>query len=204
MSTTDPFTDPSITRQDFLLAYFETRPGQELRAQDVGRWADPAYERLTGNKIDDADRQIRMLHAEGLLHRTRWGHYVYYPDAVRKRLPPPFTEAQKAEIYERDGRVCAVCGSTEEVGYPLEVDHIKTRSKGGESVIENGQVLCNRHNYMKKNYGHTETAKRFFRNLYRYAVSIDDQPLIAFIQDIMEVYERHGINDHIHWDPENP
>ena len=193
-----------ISQRDFILKYLKTFPCQELTTKDIKDWVEPAYEQETGVGLYDPNRYLRRLYVEGILQRVRRGVYVYRPDAIGQRLPPPFTESQKAQIFERDGRICAVCGTTEAAGDLLEVDHIQTLTDGGVSIIENGQVLCNRHNRFKKDYGHTETAKRFFRNLYRLAVEKGDKRLMAFIEEVMEVYERHGINDHIDWDPENP
>ena len=36
---------------------------------------------------------------------------------------------------------CALCGATKNK-QPLDVDHIKPRSRGGKNVLENLQVLC--------------------------------------------------------------
>ena len=192
-----------ITKKDFILSYFKTRPGQSLSSRDVVTWVRAAYKELTGNEIHDANRIIRSLYAKRIVHRERRGIYVYYPGAAGRTLPPPFTDSQKTQIYERDGRVCAMCGTTEAAGDTLDVDHIQTLDKGGKSVIENGQILCTSHNQFKKDYGHTEIAKRFFKNLYRLAVENNDRRLMAFIEDIMEVYRRHGYDDHITWSKED-
>lgn len=194
---------PKITKTDFILSYFKTRPGQPLSASDASHWVQIAYRGLTGREIDDPNRIIRYLYARRILHREDPGVYVYYPGAEGRALPPPFTDTQKRQIYERDGRVCAICGTTEAAGDSLDVDHILSLDKGGESVIENGTILCTSHNQFKKNYGHTETAKKFFKNLYRLAVENNDRRLMAFIEDIMEVYERHGYDDHITWSKED-
>lgn len=196
---TEDEPQPKITKTAFTLSYFKTRPGQPLSVIDVAEWVQNAYRGLTGRRFSDPDRIIRYLYARGIIHRETRGIYVYYPGAEGRALPPPFTDSQKKQIYERDGRVCAICGTTEAAGDTLDVDHIQTLDKGGESVIENGQILCTVHNQFKKNYGHTETAKRYFKNLYRSAVAIDDRRLMAFVEDIMEVYERHGYDDHITW-----
>ncbi len=200
---TEDDTKPKITKKDFILSYFKTRPGQPLSASDVSEWVQDAYRGLTGNRIDDPNRIIRYLYARRIVHREDPGVYVYYPGAEGRALPPPFTDSQKAQIYERDGRICTICGTTEAAGDDLEIDHIQSLDKGGESIIENGAVLCRSHNQFKKNYGHTEVAKRFFKNLYRLAVENNDRRLMAFIEDIMEVYRRHGYDDHITWSKED-
>jgi ribosomal protein S27AE len=51
-------------------------------------------------------------------------------DNMRRRVAP--------KIYDRDGRVCAQCGSTDN----LEIDHIIPLRHGGTNDLDNLQVLC--------------------------------------------------------------
>jgi hypothetical protein len=61
----------------------------------------------------------------------------------------------KQKVFERDGRVCKKCGSTDK----LCIDHIFPVSRGGFTVLENLQVLCEKCNLQKSNkildYGKT-------------------------------------------------
>lgn len=43
-----------------------------------------------------------------------------------------------AQVFERDGKVCAACGATEN----LTLDHIEPLAAGGTNDLENLQVLC--------------------------------------------------------------
>lgn len=62
-----------------------------------------------------------------------------------------FTPDQRAVIYRRGNGVCAVCGiSVPEDNF--EADHIKPWSKGGRTIIANGQILCSHCNHMKSNH----------------------------------------------------
>ncbi len=51
------------------------------------------------------------------------------PDSLRYRV-----------LKDSEGR-CVLCGATKKER-PLDIDHIKPRSKGGKNVYENLQVLC--------------------------------------------------------------
>lgn len=52
----------------------------------------------------------------------------------------------------RDGAKCKLCGqSPQHEGITLQVDHIKPWSKGGETTLENLQILCNVCNIGKSN-----------------------------------------------------
>ena len=52
-----------------------------------------------------------------------------------------FTQDQRAVIYRRGKGVCAICHQPVAEDN-FEADHIKPWSKGGRTVIANGQVLC--------------------------------------------------------------
>lgn len=57
----------------------------------------------------------------------------------------------KVQVLIRDGNKCRLCGVVV-TGENIHFDHIKPWSKGGETVIENLQVLCAEHNLAKGNF----------------------------------------------------
>lgn len=59
-----------------------------------------------------------------------------------KRTPRNINWRLRALVLMRDGARCRLCGATPQNGVRLHVDHIKPWSKGGETVIENLQILC--------------------------------------------------------------
>ena len=64
-----------------------------------------------------------------------------------KRLP---SERLKVQVLMRDGNKCRLCGIIL-TGENIHFDHILPWSKGGETVLENLQVLCAHHNLVKGN-----------------------------------------------------
>jgi len=72
---------------------------------------------------------------------------AYPTRAKNDSRPVPFSIASR--VYVRDGFTCQGpnCG----VKYNLTLDHVIPRSKGGETTIENLEVLCNLCNSSKKN-----------------------------------------------------
>jgi hypothetical protein len=64
-----------------------------------------------------------------------------------KRQP---SERLKVQVLMRDGNKCRLCGRVV-TGDNIHFDHIKPWSKGGETVLENIQVLCEIHNLAKGN-----------------------------------------------------
>jgi hypothetical protein len=65
------------------------------------------------------------------------------------------SERLKVQVLMRDGNKCKICGITV-TGEDIHFDHIKPWSKGGETVLENLQVLCARHNLAKGNLEYNE------------------------------------------------
>ena len=59
--------------------------------------------------------------------------------------PSRISRSLRARIFDRDGRVCAYCGSSED----LSVDHILPRSLGGGDEEENLVTSCSLCNSMK-------------------------------------------------------
>jgi hypothetical protein len=64
-----------------------------------------------------------------------------------KRFP---SERLKVQVLMRDGNKCRLCGITL-TGDKIHFDHIFPWSKGGETTLENLQILCDSHNLAKGN-----------------------------------------------------
>ena len=84
-----------------------------------------------------------------------------------------------------------------EDGVEIHADHKIPLDKGGTNTIENGQTLCSEHNLLKKNYSQTEFGKRFLIRLYQEALEKNDKRMIKFCEEIIDVYDKYGINSHI-------
>lgn len=62
---------------------------------------------------------------------------------VGRRTPRNINWRLRALVLMRDRARCRMCGAGPGDGVTLHVDHVKPWSKGGETVLENLQVLCN-------------------------------------------------------------
>ena len=188
-----------ITQKELVMEYFTKHPKKDIPHPEIVDWVVAEYKKRTGKVFRDPDRQIRQLHQSGFLIKVKKGVYKYDPDFVSNPELEDFTEEQKRIILERDGYRCVICGKGLKDGVELHVDHIKPKDKGGKATIENGQTLCSTHNFRKKNYKQIETGKKMFIRLYEAAKAIGDKETMDFCAQILEVFEKNGINGHIEW-----
>ena len=84
----------------------------------------------------------------------------------------PIPDSLRYRVLKESGGICALCGTTKKER-PLDVDHIKPRSKGGKNIYENLQALCSKCNRSKGNKDDTD-----FRN-----------NLIESVKDCLFCYE---------------
>ena len=182
-----------MTQEEIIKEYFMAHPNRDIEHPEVVDWVTDEYKKRTGNVLRDPDRAIRKMAQSGFLIKVKKGVYRYDPDHVVKRELEDFTEAQKEEIKKRDGYKCVICGLGPANGVEIQVDHIRPKDLGGKAEIDNGQTLCAKHNFRKKNYGQTEMSKKMFVNMYNSAKKIDDTETLEFCAEILEVYEKRHI-----------
>ena len=192
--------DSSQTQLDLIMEYFKKNPKRDIKHPEIVDWVVPEYQKRTGKVFRDPDRGIRRLSQDGLLIKVGKGVYRYDQDFVTKRELEDFTQAQKEAIMKRDNYRCVVCGLGIANGVELQVDHIKPKDQGGKAEIDNGETLCAKHNFQKKNYKQTESGKRFFIRLYQTAKNNNDKAMQDFCTQILEVYEKNNVNCQIVWE----
>ncbi|MBI2546952.1 MAG: HNH endonuclease [Candidatus Aenigmarchaeota archaeon] len=184
---------------DLIMEYFKNHPKREIKHPEIVDWVVAEYKKRTGTVFRDPDRAIRKLSQEGQLIKISKGVYKYDSNFIKNKELEDFTETQKEAIFERDNYRCVVCGKGRKDGVEIHADHIRPKDLGGKATIDNGQTLCAQHNFQKKNYKQTETGKKMFIRLYELAKSTKDEKLLGFCKEVLEVYEKNGINGHIVW-----
>ncbi len=192
-----------LTQMELVKQYFIQNPNRDIQHPEVVDWVTQEWQKITGNVFRDPDRMIRKLSQMGFLIKIEKGVYRYDPDYAHQRNDlEDFTQKQKKEILKRDGYKCVICGMGLENGVELHIDHIKPKDLGGRATLENGQTLCARHNFLKKNLKQTETGKKMFIKMLESVKTTNDYELRAFLEEVLSVYEKHNINGHIIWKKE--
>lgn len=70
---------------------------------------------------------------------------------LRKQERNKMTDRLRADILRRDGYRCNMCGTSAQHGAVLHVDHIVAVSRGGKTIMNNLQTLCQACNLGKSN-----------------------------------------------------
>lgn len=188
-----------MNQTDLIFEYFEKRPLEDIPHAEVVDWATEEWKKRTGEVLRDPDRAIRKMFQNGKLIKVSKGVYKYDPNSVENRKLEDFTPKQREEIFRRDNYRCVICGLGKEDGLEIQADHIIPKDKGGKATIENGQTLCGKHNYRKKNYKQTESGKKMFIRLHGLSKKMNDDDTKLFCEEILDIYDKFNMNGHIEW-----
>lgn len=189
-----------LSQMELIMEFFKKHPNKDIKHPQVVDWVVAEWKKKTGQVLRDPDRGIRKLHQQGKLIKVKKGIYRYNPNLILSPVLEEFTQAQKKQIFERDGYKCVICGLGDKDGLEIHADHIVPRDKGGKAEIDNGQTLCSIHNFRKKNYNQTESGKKMFILLWKNAKKIGDKKMQKFCETILKTYHDFDINGHIEWD----
>lgn len=193
-------SEKQSSQLDLIMEFFKANPKRDITHPEVVDWVVNEWHKRTGKVFRDLDRGIRSLHQKGYLQKIAKGIYRYDPDFVSLRDDlEDFSPKLKKQILERDDYQCVICGMGKKEGVELHIDHIKPKDLGGKATLENGQTLCSKHNFLKNNLKQTETGKKMFLRMLESAKESNQQELVEFLEDVLEVYEKHNINGHIVW-----
>ena len=186
------------TQIGLLREYYKKYPNKNISHPEVVDWATNEWKKRTGKIFRDPDRGIRTLYQKDYLIMVKKGCYRYNPTHTKNySSKTDFTQKQKDEIQKRDKYKCVICGHGQAEGFELHVDHIRSRERGGQSTLKNGQTLCSDHNMFKKNHNQTEMSKRLFIKLYKTSKAKNDYKIQNFCCDILKIYQKHKIDTHI-------
>ncbi len=133
---------------DFLIDEFYPR-WSDLSDDDPDLLLFSTSRQMDQNNIEIRDQILRQMFFEFAKKES-----ITLASKDKQRV---FDEAEKIRIYRRDKGLCQMClkeGKSDKESLvswkDYEADHIFPHAKGGQTVIENAQVLCKYHNRSKK------------------------------------------------------
>ena len=175
-------------------------PGRVLASHDIVRYDDDAYVLNLRGQLSDEQVQdlIELCDAKIQQYEQKYGRKTIWHSrfAGAKDISGPL----QYQVFKRAKGKCELCGISSKVK-ALQIDHIRPRSKGGSTVMENLQALCYTCNAQKQNKDDTDFrgwAKMYdnrdkdcvFCNIQRERIEIKNSLAMAF-EDKYPVTEGH-------------
>jgi 5-methylcytosine-specific restriction endonuclease McrA len=131
-----------------------SQPKKRDMKQPLSKYSEGGYRRKYGswrkaleafveyiNSVSEIDEEAS---SDENTSKTTDKHQIVFKHKT-KRNP---SERLKVQVLMRDGNKCRLCGIIV-TGNNIHFDHIQPWSKGGETTLENLQVLCDTHNLAK-------------------------------------------------------
>ena len=119
-----------------------------------GRTCDSCYLELPGGR-KNCPRCQSVIHVK---QKECAKHMLDAKGGVTRRSRESIPAALRKQVYQRDSYTCVLCGvigegitHTEKIK-GFEIDHIKPHAAGGDSSIQNLQVLCRKCNNSKRHH----------------------------------------------------
>ena len=119
----------------WFISFEANRAEDELKAPENQDTKLVIYHERVSNSSDTYDS---LLYRHNFLKESLLATITDLPQKDSKRN---FDEAQRQVLYRKFNGICQLCGKTCEWN-DWEADHIVPWSKGGKTVVDNGQVLC--------------------------------------------------------------
>ncbi|MDR1451705.1 MAG: DUF262 domain-containing protein [Helicobacteraceae bacterium] len=134
---------------NWLKLTFTNQDGARKKLMKGINWGR-LYNTYKDTKYDtnNIEKEIaRLIADEEVAKKSGIYEYILTRDEKYLNLRT-FSDKQKQETYARQEGVCTICKKRFEIG-EMEADHITPWSQGGETTIENCQMLCKEDNRRK-------------------------------------------------------
>jgi hypothetical protein len=125
--------------REWFIAFESERAKQEELQEDKRDAEFLSYKERTSHSTDSEDS---LEWRQDFLLRK---FFETVPDIQQKDDQRLFSREQRLAIFRRDGGICQVklkCGGAKCEWDAWEADHIQAWSKGGKTIVVNGQVAC--------------------------------------------------------------
>lgn len=155
-----------LTLTAVILYLMENYAINEYKKEIANAYLDFELERQENNELEDESLQDTILNnytdaARGdspVQQKYRFDTLLTYilskvQNLKLKDSQRAFTTEQRVALYRRDNGICQSCKVKVEFN-DFHADHIIPHSKGGETKLSNGQVLCSECNQKKSNKDH--------------------------------------------------
>jgi hypothetical protein len=131
--------------------------GRQPRYQEIqkplSRYSIGTYKNRFGSWRKALEKFVVYVNREGTISSEAGTKSLKIEPTTRHKTSRTINWRLRFLVMRRDDFKCKICGVSPAIkpGTILRVDHIKAWTKGGETVIENLQTLCNQCNIGKSN-----------------------------------------------------
>jgi predicted restriction endonuclease len=122
-----------------------SQPKYNQLTKDVSKYSSGTYEKRFGSW------RLALEAFVGWANEGAVPHVGANVDSPLKRTPRTANWRQRAIVLMQDGATCRLCGASPLTGARMHIDHIVPWDQGGQTVVENLQVLCEQCNVGKSN-----------------------------------------------------
>ena len=188
-------TKNTKSQLEYVGDYFKSRPNEEIQTTKAKAYIEKKYLTETGKRFEDPDRAIRTLYQKGEIIKIRDGLYKYDPSYSGKdKTFHDFPEKIKKQILKRDNYRCVFCKFGKKEKAELHVDHKVPRDRGGPSTLENGQTLCSRCNFLKKNMSMNSLGKKIFDDLLKKSMKNKNKEMIKIAKEFLALFKKYNLS----------
>ena len=125
---------------------------RDMNNKELSSISEGAYLRKFGSWYAALDSFITYIKKDEDISSTVSTTSIEEQGFIKHKTKREPSNRLKVQVLMRDGNRCRICGAECSGGlHNIHFDHIKPWSKGGETILENLQVLCSSCNEAKGN-----------------------------------------------------
>jgi 5-methylcytosine-specific restriction endonuclease McrA len=119
----------------------------------ISSYGPSRYEKCFGSWRKALERFVAYVNKEGNVSSETGVKSLKFEPTKKHKTTRTVNWRLRFSVMRRDDFKCKICGASPAIkpGTILHVDHIKAWDKGGETIMENLQTLCDRCNIGKSN-----------------------------------------------------
>lgn len=122
------------------------QPTYQAMAKPLSKYSAGTYENRFGSWRNALEEFVKWANGNSAFNAPALPNISATSD---RKTPRNVNWRLRAQVLMRDGAICKLCGASPIDGAKLHVDHVVPWSKGGETVLENLQILCDKCNIGK-------------------------------------------------------
>ena len=192
-----------MSQEEFVLKWFASNPDKNISHVESNPRIERAWMDFTGSRMEDPDRAIRRLAAQGDLVKVSKGVYRFDSKLAENPTTEDFTDFTRQAVLERDGFECLACGANADNFLDLHVVHKVPIVSGGASVLSNGLTLCSFHKVARELVDPSgKLSRQAVRNLLdciKPGGRIELVDAVVVAEELLRILEENTVGGKISW-----